>query len=203
MFVEMYKNCLKERSGPRGLLACINFIKENLTLDELRENLSEIQDFMSLLGLNYEKVSYYIKSNKLLDDERWNDLSEDFKSVYFSSSNVKSNSSLEFFFYCGLLALKTSSCGSRKSESSFCPICNSDLSNFAKCLPTTQHAVTTLLCKKTRLIMDSTNPPLCTTKGHLFSSSYVQNELLIKDEIYCEEDKKLYKLPDFKKVFIV
>ena len=166
-----------------------------------------------------------------------------FKSTFYSTYNVKTkSSSLEYFFYCGLLALKTSFCfknhysiysltvsnpfekGAKSKDknsitifkknnyssnsgnsSNICPICNKEIGDLAKKLPLSQHDVTSLLCRKTKKVMDHSDPPLATSQGYLYSTSYINNQLKKNSDsiFYCNEESKHYKLNEFKKVFIV
>ena len=247
-FIEIYKSSdalsLDENNQ---YMSCISFAKENFTSEEIQNNLEEMQELMSLLGIKRNKINLFPKLENLLSDNRWNVLHEEFKSTFYSTYNVKSiSNSLEYFFYCGLLALKTSFCNNNKnnnnnnnnlksnikenlkigniinkfinniSKSNYnkvttkdynnnCPLCHTEIAEIAKSLPISQHDISSLLCKKTKKVMDSSNPPLATKKGYLFSTNYILSEIEKNPNktYFCKEEGVNYKLNDFIKVYIV
>lgn len=186
-------------------LECIKFAKENFGASELnKEELKELENLMLLLIVNWEDMDKFKDLNYMISEDRWLDLENEVKNAFFSVYSMKPYSSLEILFQCGLLALKNPLC--KTSSNNFennCPTCNPNIAELASSLPYSQHPVSSLLCRKTKKIMDHNNPPLATKLGYMFSSDYVNEQIKINNTFYCEEEKKNYKLDDLKKVYIV
>ena len=205
-FLEMYKKNENIANNMQTLLSCISFAKENFTQDDITEHIDQIRELMSIVSINQRYHKELKTIDTLLSDNKWDELCEEFKQVYFSSYNVKINSSLEFYFYCGLISLKTAFCYKQNlSDSccynSLCPICNKEIGELAENLPLSQHANTSLLCRKNNCVMDFNNPPLSTKDGYLYSTEYVKNKSngLLK----CIKTNKTYSIDELRKVFIV
>lgn len=191
-FIEIFKSKVNNQEDSlNNEIECINFLKKNIFTEEFdKDNEIEIKNLLCFITINRNFHSSIKNFSNLLSEDYWNQLLIEFKRTYFNCYNMKTNSSLEQYFICGIIGLKTPFCCNKISFEEQCPVCNSEVFFISKDLPITQHGTTTLLCKKTRLVMDSNNLPLATKEGYLFSSQYIKNLGQISNE-------------NFKKVFIV
>ena len=187
-------------------LECIKFARENFITSEMTQSeLNELNEVMFLLVADSVSIKKYsLKTlSYLLSDDRWNDLEVDIKNSFFNIYSMKPFSSLEILFQCGLMSLKTSHCGKIKEWVSNCPTCQDDILTISKGLPYSQLPNSSLLCRKTKNVMDHNNQPLATKNGYLFSTNYVNSQIKTNGIFKCLEEDKVYKSEDMKKVFLV
>ena len=200
----------KNYANPKSLKECIKFAKENFNFEELETNeIKEIENIMLLFSINWKKVNKYKKLNYIISEERWNDLEKEIKKSFFSIYSMKPFSSLESLFQCGLMALKTSQCkiNDKRKKVEYdnnCPTCDNEIGELAKNLPYSQHTISSLLCRKTKKVMDHLNLPLATKTGLLYSTNYITEQLKQNNNKFmCVEEKRNYKLDELKKVYLV
>ena len=67
------------------------------------------------------------------------------------------------------MGLKTKFCYLSKNKNTSCPICCEEIGKFASVLSSSDHPVSSLLCRISGEIMDHTNPPMALTNGQVFS----------------------------------
>lgn len=203
-----------------SILDCIKFAKETFNLKELtKQEKDELESILMLLMFNWKTIDSYPQFKLLLNENRWEQLEKEIKETFFKVYSMKPYSSLEILFQCGLMALKTPLCSKGTSikveednnldfsiihgNFSDCPTCDSDINKLTLNLPCSQHSVSSLLCRKTKKIMDHNNPPLATNQGYLYCSEYVNEEINLKKKFFCEEENKNYELEQLKKVYLV
>ena len=190
-FIEKYKN--------GALTDCITFARENFK--DFTDNIKEIPALMTLLAMTPKQANFIDKYSKLLSEERWSDLETEFKSVFFQLYSMKSNSLLEILFQSGLMSLKSNFCfGEKKCLA--CPICSEDIGNIAKMLPMSNHPVSTLICRITGEIMDSSNPPLALPNGQVYSEKAINEQIKANGKFVCPVTNEEYTYEQCKKVFI-
>ena len=190
MFIEKYKT--------GNLLECIAFARENFK--EYPNYINDISQLMILLAIKPEEIKKFPKYKKFLSEDRWEELENDFKSVFFQIYSMKPNSLLEVLFQSGLMSLKSSFCYTDKCFR--CPVCSEDIGNLAKSLPTSNHPVSALICRITGEIMDSSNPPLALPNGQVYSEKAVNEQVKANGRFVCPITNEEYKLEECKKVFI-
>lgn len=214
------ENILPNYGDMKGLLECVKFAKENFSTCELNnEELKEIETLMLLVIINWRNIKQFKDLSFLVSEERWTDLENDIKTAFFNVYSMKPYSSLEILFQCGLMALKTPHCrktikseikeedqlsGNNSIENN-CPTCNIEIAGLAQSLPYSQHPVSSLLCRKTKKVMDHNNPPLATKNGFLYSTDYINEQLKQNNNKFkcIDENNRIYKLEELKKVFLV
>jgi len=155
-YVEIYK------SG--NVLEAVKFARENFSL---HSDTKEISDIMIILAVRLENINYVPKIREILSEDRWIDLENDFKQVFFQVYSMKSSSPLEILFQSGLMSLKTPFCYMNKNKT--CPVCCDEIGTLAMGLPGSQHPVSTLICRITGAIMDHMNPPMSLPNGQVYS----------------------------------
>jgi macrophage erythroblast attacher len=155
-YVEIYK------SG--NVLEAVKFARENFSS---HSDVKEIREIMIILAIRKENIYRMPKIVEILSEDRWIDLENDFKQVFFQVYSMKSSSSLEVLFQSGLMSLKTPFCYSNKNKT--CPVCCNEIGILAKDLPASHHPVSTLICRITGDIMDHANPPMSLPNGQAYS----------------------------------
>lgn len=180
-------------------MEAVKFARENFSG---LPNTKEIQEIMLLLAVKLENIERWPKIIELLSEERWNDLENDFKQVFFQVYCMKSSSALEIYFQSGLMGLKTSFCYSDKNKNMTCPTCSDEIGKLAKPLPGSLHPVSALICRITGEIMDYTNPPLALPNGQIFSERSINDQIKMYGKFTCPVTNTEYKLEQCKKVYI-
>jgi macrophage erythroblast attacher len=155
-FIEIYK------SG--NVLDAVKLARENFSS---HSDTKEISEIMIILAVRRESIDKIPKIIEILSEERWKDLENDFKQVFFQVYSMKSSSPLEVLFQSGLMSLKTPFCYSNKNKT--CPVCCVEIGALAKGLPASHHPVSTLICRITGDIMDHVNPPMELPNGQVYS----------------------------------
>jgi macrophage erythroblast attacher len=190
-FIEKYKK--------GELNECVAFARENFK-DHIA-NINDIKTLMILLAMKPEQALKISKYNKLLTDDNWNELENDFKQVFFQIYSMKSSSLLEILFQSGLMSLKSQFCYMEKKCLS-CPICSEDIGNLAKTLPSSHHPVSALICRITGEIMDSSNPPLALPNGQVYSEKAINEQVKANGKFVCPVTNQAFEFDKCKKVFI-
>ncbi len=192
-FLEIFKNSNK--------IEAVKFARENF-VGIAEENLKEISEVMLLLAIKSENLSQWPKTAYFLSEDRWKDLESDFKSVFFSVYNMKSSSTLEILFQCGLMSLKTPFCFTSATKNKRCPICCEEIGQLAKFLPSSHHPVTALICRVSNQIMDHLNPPIALPNGQIYSEKATSQELSVNGRIKDPQSQQEFKIEAVKKVYI-
>ncbi len=192
-FLEIFK------SGNK--IDAVKFARENFVgvADEYFKELSEV---MLLLAIKPENLTQWPKTAYFLSDDRWRDLESDFKSVFFSVYNMKSSSTLETLFQCGLMSLKTPFCFTSETKNKRCPICCEEIGLLANNLPSSHHPVTALICRVSNHIMDHLNPPIALPNGQIYSEKATSVELNVNGKIRDPQSHQEFKAETLKKVYI-
>lgn len=157
-YLEIYKT--------GNILEAVKFARENFSS---LNNHKEIQEIMILLAVKPENMEKWPKIIDYISNDRWDDLENDFKQVFFQVYSMKSNSPLEVLFQSGLMGLKTPFCYSHKNKNLTCPVCCDEIGILAQTLPGSHHPVSALICRISGEIMDHTNPPLALPNGQVYS----------------------------------
>lgn len=187
---------LESTGSSKELLDCIKFARENFNISELsKEETTELEQILIYLISNKNEE---ISCNKMLEE-----LIINIKNTFFNLYSFKSHSSLEILFQSGLIALKTCKCNFDKNVKNLnCPLCSENIFNFAKKLPSIHQQNSTLLCRKTKQIIDEKNYPLSTNQGYFYCVDSILNEINTKGKFYCPEENKEYKLDELTKIFV-
>ena len=192
MFIEKYKN--------GEVNECVTFARENFK-EFLDKYISEISKVMFLLALKPEQIKKLKDYKELLSDERWTLLESNFLSTFFEIFSLNYSSFLEILFQSGLMSLKTSFCYTNNKCLS-CPICNEEIGKVASTLPASNHQISTLICRITGEIMDTSNPPLALPNGQVYSTKAINAQINANGKFVCPVTNKEFTLEECKKVFI-
>jgi macrophage erythroblast attacher len=192
IFIEKYKKGeIKE---------CVAFARENFK-EFLDKHINEISKVMFLLALKPEKVKKLKEYKELLSEERWLNLEANFLSTFFEIFSLNYSSFLEILFQSGLISLKTSFCYTNNKCLS-CPICSEEIGKVALNLPTSNHQISTLICRITGEIMDTSNPPLALPNGQVYSTKAINAQINANGKFVCPVTNEEYTIEQCKKVFI-
>ena len=99
------------------------------------------------------------------------------------------------------MSLKTSFCYTNNKCLS-CPICNEEIGKVASTLPASNHQISTLICRITGEIMDSSNPPLALPNGQVYSTKAINEQINANGKFVCPVTNSECTLDECKKVFI-
>ncbi len=182
-----------------NIIEAVKYARENFSS---LPNTKELSEIMLLLAIRPDSLSRLPKIQELLSDDRWTDLENEFKSIFFQVYSMKSSSPLEIQFQSGLMALKTPFCYTSQIKNKTCPICSDEIGQFAKILPSSHHPVSALICRITGEIMDHLNPPMALPNGQVYSEKCVNEQIQLTGKFVDPVTKAEYKLEQLRKVYI-
>ncbi|OLY84754.1 Macrophage erythroblast attacher [Smittium mucronatum] len=144
----------------------------------------------------------------LYSQNRWVELSEKFKSIFFSLYGLPSMSILLLLLQTGISCLKTRSCSNDKNSDDSnrnCPICSSKaLNEISKDLPLSYHTNSSLVCRISGLKMNENNPPMRLPNGYVYSYISLKD---MSDKgngiVQCPRSGDSFSFGDCVKLFIL
>lgn len=191
MYIEKYKE--------NKFIECVELARQNFK--EFRENTKEIGILMTFLSIPPNSNSFPEKYQHYISEERWKELENDFKLIFFQLYSMKSISLLEIIVQSGIISLKTPFCFNKK-KCIQCPICSEDIGALASDLPFCNHSISNLICRITKEIMDFSNPPLALPNGQVYSQKAINEQMAVNKKFVCPITKNSYTKEDFMKVFV-
>ncbi|EFA81832.1 lissencephaly type-1-like motif-containing protein [Heterostelium album PN500] len=191
-FIELVR---QTKLGP-----AISYARQHLA-PNASTNMPEIQAAMATLA--FKKDQQCSKYRPLFQEERWNDLIQQFKSDNYNLHSLTHHSLLNISLQSGLSVLKTEQCEDEETKNINCPLCDEDFQSLAEPLPVSLQSHSSLICKITGEIMDEDNPPMVLPNGNV----YCKNAMLTmateyNNQITDPKSGNKYDYSELRRAFI-
>ncbi|XP_075239370.1 E3 ubiquitin-protein transferase MAEA-like [Convolutriloba macropyga] len=195
-FVELVRMDMKIEA----LAYAKDYILNAMTDHNQYKELEELSGILAYLPENFMSSPY----RKFFEEERWNDLAEQFKADNYKVHCINSTPLFAQLFNTGLCAIRTSSCYKNGEANANCPTCDPFLKEIARGLPTGTLSQSRVICRITGEIMNEHNPPLMLPNGHAYSTEALL-EMSQKNggRIICPVTGQQFLFTDCLKVFLM
>ncbi|EGR28956.1 hypothetical protein IMG5_166230 [Ichthyophthirius multifiliis] len=163
--------------------------------------ISEIKKLFMCILFN-KNIDKYPQYQYYFNEQRWNDLIEQFKSLYYKIYGLTSNSQLNTCLQAGISCLKVLNCQYEKFQCpDKCPICSPFISKLSENVPGTHKVISTLICRITNDVINEDNYALILNNNQVFSEKGVKLMIQQKNNV-CPITKKYVDWQDTRKIFL-